>query len=195
MTTRRLIMIAAVLLVAAGAVQVLLWWLRPQHPERMQAGPPRSGYTLQHFTLSGYGPDGALTYRLQAPRLNRREGDESLYLDQPRFLLPPKDKDTSLPWTGRSEYGWVSAKGDELKLQGPVHMQRPAFKGSAAARIDTRDVTAWPPQNRIATDAHVAIRQGTATMSGTGMRAQLDTKHLELLHDIHGTFKPGTQAH
>jgi lipopolysaccharide export system protein LptC len=194
-TTRRLITIAAVLLLAAGAAQLLLWWLRPQHPERMQAGPPRSGYTLHEFTLYGYGPDGMLGYRLQAPRLERREGDESMYLTRPRFLLPPKDPTAGKAWTGHSDYGWVSAKGDELKLQGQVHMQRPAFDGVAAARIDTRDVTAWPPQSRIATDAHVAIRQGTATMSGTGMRAQLDTKHLELLHDIHGNFKPSTQGH
>lgn len=192
MSTRRLIAIALALALAAGTVQLLVWWLAPQHTERMQAGPPRSGYTLHDFTLYGYGPGGQLGYRLQAPRLERREGDESLYLDQPKFLLPPKNRQAGQPWTGHADYGWVSAGGDELKLQGAVEMQRKSYPGAAAARIVTRDVTAWPRRNQVQTDAHVAMYQGTATMTGIGMRADLDTKHMELLHDFQGTYQPST---
>jgi lipopolysaccharide export system protein LptC len=194
-STRRLIAIALVLALAAGTVQLLVWWLAPQHPERMQAGPPRSGYTLHDFTLYGYGNDGMLGYRLKAPRLERREGDESLYLVRPQFLLPPKNGQAGQPWTGKSDYGWVSAGGDELKLQGAVDMHRKAYPGAAAASIVTRDVTAWPRRNRVQTDAHVAMRQGTATMTGTGMRADLDTKHMELLHDFQGTYQPSPGRH
>ncbi len=193
MSTRRLVASLVLLALAIGAVQILVWWLRPDHASRMQAGPPRSGYTLHQFTLFGYGQDGRLSYRLDAPRLDRREGDDSLYLNQPRFLLPPKAGASGEPWNGHADYGWVSGKGDELKLQGQVRMQRPAGDDLAAARIETSDVTIWPRQSRIATDAHVAMSQGTATMTGTGMRADLDTKHMELLHDFHGTFKPSTQ--
>jgi lipopolysaccharide export system protein LptC len=192
-SNRRLIASLVALALAIGVVQILVWWLQPDRTNRMDAGPPRSGYTLHDFTLYGYGQDGKLGYRLQAPRLDRREGDDSLYLNQPSFLLPPKNGNAGQPWTGHSAYGWVSAKGDELKLQGKVLMQRPADARTPAARIDTSDLTAWPRQNRVATDAHVAMRQGTATMTGTGMRAELDTKHLELLHDIHGNFKPSTR--
>jgi len=194
-STRRLIAIALALALAAGTVQLLVWWLAPQHPERMQAGPPRSGYTLHDFTLYGYGTDGALGYRLQAPRLERREGDASLYLVRPKFLLPPKSGQAAEPWTGHSDYGWVSAGGDELKLQGAVDMQRKAYAGAAAASIVTRDVTAWPKRNQVQTDAHVAMRQGTATMTGIGMRADLDTKHMELLHDFQGTYQPSPGRH
>lgn len=194
MTTRRLVTTLVLLALAAGVVQLLVWWLAPSHAARMQAGPPRSGYTLLDFTLYGYGPDGKLAYRMQAPRLNRRQGDASLYINQPSFLLASRNDSGAPPWTGRSDFGWVSAHGDELKLQGQVAMHRPAYPGVPAASIATRDLTAWPPQNRVATDAHVSIHQGTATMSGTGMRARLDTKHLELLHDFHGTFQPSANT-
>jgi lipopolysaccharide export system protein LptC len=174
---------------------VLLWWLRPAHPARQLVGPPRSGYTLHDFTLYGYGASGHLGYRIQAPQLERREGDASLYLNKPEFLLPPKVGTPGKPWTGHSDYGWVSAKGTLLKLQGQVEMQRSAFDGVAAAQIHTRDVTAWPKQHKMATDARVAMQQGTATMTGLGMRANLDTKHMELLHDFHGTFQPSHGKH
>jgi lipopolysaccharide export system protein LptC len=192
-TTRRLVTTLALLALAVGVVQLLLWWLAPSRGHRVQAGPPRAAYVLQDFTLYSYGPDGKLVYRMQAPRLNRRQGDASLYLNQPSFLLASRNGSDTPPWTGQSDYGWVSANGDELKLQGRVELQRPAYPGAAAARIATRDLTAWPPQNRVATDARVFVHQGTATMTATGMRARLDTKHLELLHDFHGTFQPSTK--
>ncbi|WP_240601681.1 LPS export ABC transporter periplasmic protein LptC [Oleiagrimonas sp. MCCC 1A03011] len=191
MSTRRLIASMVALALAIGVVQLLVWWLQPTRNNRMDAGPPRSGYTLHDFTLYGYGDNGKLSYRLQAPRLERREGDDSLYLNQPKFLLPPK-RAPGEPWTGHSDYGWVSAKGDELKLQGAVKMRRKAYAGTAAASIDTSDVTAWPKKNKVQTDEHVVMHQGTATMTGIGMRADLDTKHMELLNDFHGTFKPST---
>lgn len=194
MTTRRLLTTLALLALAIGVVGLLVWWLEPSPASRMQAGPPRSTYTLLDFTLYGYGQDGKLAYRMQAPRLNRRDGIDSLYLNQPTFLLAPGDHSDAPPWTGQSDYAWVDAHGDELKLQGQVVMQRAAYPGVAAATIETSDLTAWPPRNLVATDAHVSVHQGTATMTGTGMRAALDTKHLELLHDFHGTFQPSTKT-
>ena len=32
--------------------------------------------------------------------------------------------------------------------------------------------------------------QGPSTMTGIGMRANLDFKHLEVFNDFHGTFPP-----
>lgn len=192
MTQRRLITLLVALALAIGVVQGLVWWLQPPTNRPQVSGPPRSGYTLHDFTLYGYGEQGHLSYQLQAPRLERREGDDSLYLDAPHFVLPPKPGHPGKPWTGHADAGWVSARGDLLKLQGQVTMHRPAFDDQAAARIVTSDVTAWPRQSRLQTDQHVAIVQGTATMTGIGMRADLSTQHMELLHDFHGTFTPST---
>lgn len=192
MRDRRTLVAIVVLALAVGVAQVLLWWLRPANRNDQFVGPPRSGYSLRDFTLDAYGEDGHLSFRLRSPYLQRREGDESLYLNAPSFLLPPQHGAAGLPWTGHSEYGWVSANADLLKLQGKVVMQRPAFDGSPAASIHTSDVTAWPKQNRVATEAPAEIRQGTATMHSVGLRANLDTKYLELLHDFHGTFKPSS---
>jgi lipopolysaccharide export system protein LptC len=193
-TTRRLLTSLFALALAIGVVQGLLWWLEPASKPQQMVGPPRSSYTLHEFTLDGYGPKGHMAYQLSAPQLERREGDASMYINQPRFVLPPKNGSPGKPWTGHAAYGWISANGNLIKLQGEVHMQRPAFDGQASAQIDTSDVTAWPHQNRLETDQHVAIVQGTTRMTGTGMRADFNNQHMELLHDFHGTFLPsGTQ--
>lgn len=180
----------AVLAVAAMLVWLGVWWIRPAGTDNSFVGPPRSGYTLRDFTLWVYADDGSPSFRLKAPYLQRREGDDSLYLNAPHFYLPPAHNAPGQPWIGQSQYGWVSAKGDVLKLQGKVHMHRQPYGTTAAGDIVTSDVTAWPKENRLATEAPAILRQGASKLTGTGMRANLDSQHLELLHDVHGVYPP-----
>ncbi|HEX7339211.1 MAG TPA: LPS export ABC transporter periplasmic protein LptC [Rhodanobacteraceae bacterium] len=190
MTQRRLVISLAILAVAVALVQIALWWLRPPPKPRALVGPPRSGYTLHDFTLYAYAPDGALSFRMRSPSLQRRNGDNSFYVDKPHFLLPPRDGAKGGPWHGHADYGWVNANHTVIKLMGPVQMQRPEQDGVPSAQIDTSDVTAWPLKHELATAQPAHLRQGTSRMSSIGLRANLDSKHLELLHDFHGTFAP-----
>ncbi len=188
---RRLPVAIVGIALAAGVGQLLLWWLGPAPRTSDFVGPPRSGYILTNARVTNYNVDGAPSFKLQAPHLERREGDESLYLNAPTFQLPAKQ--AGVPdWHGESLYGWIDKGGTELKLQGPVEMQRPAFTGAPAAQIHTADVTAWPKENRLETAAPAQMVQGGTRISGIGMRANLNDKHLELLDDVHATFPPRT---
>ncbi|HEV2680581.1 MAG TPA: LPS export ABC transporter periplasmic protein LptC [Rhodanobacter sp.] len=174
---------------AAGVTQLLLWWLGPAPRTNDFVGPPRSGYTLSNAKVIEYNAEGLPGFRLQSPHLERREGDESLYLNSPTFQLPAKQ--AGVPdWQGESLYGWVNKGGTLLKLQGPVNMHRPTFGDTPAAEIHTADVTAWPKENRLETAAPAQMMQGGTRISGIGMRANLNDKHLELLDDVHATFPP-----
>jgi lipopolysaccharide export system protein LptC len=75
-------------------------------------------------------------------------------------------------------------------LQGPVYLHRAAYDDTALIEIHTADVTAWPQDKRIATAAPAQMTQGGTRISGVGMRANLNDKHLELLDDVHATFPP-----
>ena len=182
---------AAPLLIAldAGVTQLLLWWFGPAPKTNDFVGPPRSGYTLTDARVTEYNAAGQPSFHLQAPHLERREGDDSLYLNSPTFQLPARQ--AGVPdWHGKSLYGWVNKAGTLLKLQGPVEMQRAAFGTTPATDMHTSDVTAWPKENRLETAAPARIVQGASTISGVGMRANLTNKHLELLDDVHSTFMP-----
>ena len=172
-----------------GILQTVMWWVAPTPKASDFVGPPRSGYTLANFHMWSYDQQGHPSFSMASPRLDRREGDDSLYITTPQFTLAAK-KPGVPDWQGHSLYGWVNHAGTLLKLQGPVHMQRPAFGNTAAATLDTSDVTAWPKQNRMETAAPAQMAQGASRMNGVGMRANLSENHLELLHDVHGTFVP-----
>jgi lipopolysaccharide export system protein LptC len=191
-------LLAATLAIAllGGAGQLVLWWIGPAVAPSDFVGPPRSGYTLINSHVTEYDLLGKQSMRLQSPHIERREGDESLYLNTPTFQLPPKVP--GLPdWDGNSLYGWVNKEGTLLKLQGPVYLHRPAYtdtKGVAQAEtiMHTSEVTAWPKEQRMETAEAANIVQGQRTMSGIGMRASLNDNHLELLDASHITFPPRT---
>lgn len=186
---RRVPVAILVIALAAGLGQLLLWWFGPAPKTNAFVGPPRSGYTLSGVRVIEYSAEGKPSFRLQSPHLERREGDESLYLNSPTFQLPAKL--AGVPdWQGESLYGWINNGASELKLQGPVNMHRAAFPGAPAAEIHTADVSAWPKENRLETAAPAQMIQGGTRISGIGMRANLNDKHLELLDDVHATFPP-----
>nr|WP_283256152.1 LPS export ABC transporter periplasmic protein LptC [Dyella humicola] len=174
---------------ATGAAQMLYWWLAPTPKESDFVGPPRSGYVLTNFKLWAFGVDGLPSFRMVAPHLERRENDESLYINTPNFEMPSNQPGVP-PWLGNSLYAWVDKSGTLLKLQGPVFMHRAAFAETAAAEMHTSDVTAWPKENRMETAAPAHMVQGDSKLSGVGMRANLNTNHLELLDESHGSFPP-----
>ena len=186
---RRVPVASVLLALAGGLVQLALWWMGPATAPPDFVGPPRSGYTLTNARLWAYNVDGKPGFRMVTPHLERREGDDSLYIDAPSFTLPARR--AGVPdWQGRSLYGWVNKAGTVLKLQGPVSMHRPAYAGGPAADLQTSDVTAYPKENRMETAAPAQMTQGDSRMSGVGMRANLTENHLELLDDSHGSFPP-----
>ncbi|HET6430702.1 LPS export ABC transporter periplasmic protein LptC [Dyella sp.] len=186
---RRLPAAIVVIGLLAGVTQLVRWWTAPEPGGNDFVGPPRSGYTLTEFALSSYDQNGLPAFNVKAPHLERRDGDESLYINSPVFDLPSNQPGVP-DWRGESLYGWVSKDGALLKLLGPVSMHRAAFADSAAARLTTADASIWPRENRMETAAAARMVQGAFTMSGVGMRANLADKHLELLDDVHATFPP-----
>lgn len=189
-TWRRRVPVSILLLVlAAVASQVLLWWLAPAPKPRSMSGPPRSGYTLTNFHLQVLTATGAPGVNLTAPQLQRRNGDGSLFVTQPVFDLTGT---TDSHWLGNAEHGWVSADGSQLKLLGRVHMHRPATASATQASIDSADVSAWPNQHRLQTAATTVIHEPGRILRGVGMKVDLTTHTMELLAHVHGTFQPAT---
>lgn len=191
MRDRRTLTWLAVLLVAAAITQLLVWWLRPPPKPVAIVGPPRSSYELDHFTLHAFGEDGKLAFTMTAPHLARREGNDSLYVNAPKYFFVAGD---GSDWDGTSQYAWVSADNNTVKLIGKVDMQRPPTGTVSAAEIHTADATVWTQDKRMATDAPSVIQEPGSILRGTGMKADFNTRSLELLSDVHATLTPRSKT-
>jgi lipopolysaccharide export system protein LptC len=186
---RSLPVATVVMAIATGAAYMLQQWIAPSPKVSEFVGPPRSGYILTNFKLWSYDVDGLPSFQMVAPHLERRENDDSLYINTPDFTMPSNEPGIP-PWLGKSLYAWVDKSGTLLKLQGPVYMHRAAFADTPETEMHTTDVTAWPKENRMVTDAPAHMKQGPRTLNGVGMRANLNTNHLELFDEVTGSFPP-----
>ena len=189
---RRSIVLAIVLALAATGSWLLIQWLKPPPKPNEMVGPPRSSYSLNDFTLDGLGEDGTPSFRLVAPYLARREGDDSLYVNAPVYTIYGSD---GADWHGTSQYGWVSSDNSLVNLIAKVDMHRPATANVEAAEVHTADATVWTKDKKMASAAPSVIQQPGRILRGVGMRADMNTHSLELLSHVHGTFLPQTGKH
>lgn len=184
---RRYAFVVAVLAAIAAATQILLWLVRPAEAPPAFVGPPRSNYTLSDFTLDALDEQGRLSFTVTAPALARRNDDGSLWIETPHFVLAGND---DADWKGESDAAWITKDGAQMLLAGTVEMHRDAIGKVRAARIETRDATAWPKDRKVETAASATITQPGSILRGTGMKADFNTHRLELLTDVHATFAP-----
>ncbi|HET9818124.1 MAG TPA: LPS export ABC transporter periplasmic protein LptC [Rhodanobacteraceae bacterium] len=192
MRDRRTITWLIVLAIGAATTQLLIWWLRPPPKPVAMVGPPRSSYQLDDFTLHAFGQDGKLAFTMTAPHLARREGNDSLYVNAPKYFFVGSD---GSEWYGTSQYAWINADSDLVKLIGKIDMRRPPTAEVEAAQIHTADATVWTNDKRMATAAPSVIREPGSILRGVGMKADFDTHELELLSDVHATLSPRHDAH
>ncbi len=127
-----------------------------------------------------------------APHLARREGNDSLYVNAPQYYFVASD---GSEWNGTSQYAWVSADNNTVKLIGKVDMRRPPTPKISEAEIHTADATVWTQDKRMATAAPSVIQEPGSILRGVGMKADFDTRSLELLSDVHATLAPHSRTH
>ena len=96
---RRFVAMVILLAVLAAATQAMLWLIRPAAPGPTFSGPPRSGYTLDNFSLNALDENGKLSFTVSGPRLTRRGNDGSIFVSTPQYLITDKDGN---PWVGSS---------------------------------------------------------------------------------------------
>ena len=174
MIDRRFVLTVLALAALAIGSQVMLWLTRPRAEEPAFTGPPRSGYTLDDFTVSG-------------PRLVRRGEDGSIFVSDPDYVMVDSE---GHPWTGTSDSAWVNKDGSLMQLEGRVDMRRTPSATVAPARITTSELTVRPKARTLETAAAAQITQPGSILRGTGLRGDLNSKVLELLADVHNTFEP-----
>jgi lipopolysaccharide export system protein LptC len=187
MTDRRLWLVAALLALLGIGLNIVLWITRQRVNEQTFAGPPRSDYTLTDFTLNALDASGALSFQTTGPRLARRGDDGSIFMTTPVYLMVDGSGHT---WKGTSDSGWVNKDGSIMKLEGHVEMHRQPSADLPAVDVETSELTTWPKEKKMATDAPATITQPGSILHGVGMRGDLNSKVLELLSDVHATIEP-----
>lgn len=145
-------------------------------------------FILYDFQLVTLDKDtGKESMTLRAPEMHRRRADETSLITQPVFLLPDSQ---GLHWTMRAKTGWVSAKGEELRLRGDVHGDSPTEGDVIPTKFRTQRLDVFTDQSLAKTDDRVTMSRPGLMQTGVGFRANLKTKQYQLLSQVKTTYEP-----
>lgn len=185
--SRNFWLIVAVLIALAIGTEYLVWINRDRTNEQTYAGPPRSDYTLTHFTLDALNTDGQRTFQVSGPHLARRGDDGSIFVTTPDYELVDGSGN---PWKGTSDSAWVNKDGTLMELRGHVEMHRQGGEKAQPLDLVTSNLTTWPKDKKMETAEAATITQAGSILSGIGLRGDLNEKTLELLSDVESTIQP-----
>jgi lipopolysaccharide export system protein LptC len=175
------------MLLLAGAT----WWLErvvelaePHAPGNSRHDPDAM---VERFTVTRYGPEGAVSSKLNAARMVHFPDDETTELEGPRMVQLPKD---APPVRIRADRGTVSKDGDEVHLHDNVVVTRDASAERPELRVTTTYVQVWPKDEVARTPEPVTITEGDSRLAGVGMEVRAKSREFELYSRVKGSFAP-----
>lgn len=184
--TRRGLVIFLLLLVGAVLSTWALWSQRDRDT-RSSAASNRPDYTLHDFELTVLDEQGQEAFTLKAPRMDRDPRAKTLDIATPLFVIPPKAGSKATPWEVRSQTGWVSEKGDEVRLRGNVKALSNNADGKPVS-IATDHLNVFPDDKRATSTAKVTVTQPGFILNGQGLEADLDAKRIILQSDVKARY-------
>ena len=183
---KRPLALSAVLLGVAVFTGVAVWQLRPG-PRPVAAGVARSDYVLEDFELTSLDAAGKEAFSVAAPHLERDPGGKSLSIDQPRFQFPDRNEGR---WLATSERAWVAEKGVEVRLIDKVQLTGPASPNGDRIRFETAHLQIFPKQDLALSEDSVTVTRADSILQGTGLRADMNSKRIQLLANVKGRYAP-----
>jgi lipopolysaccharide export system protein LptC len=175
------------LLIAAIVTGWSAWKHRPSDRKAANVN-ARSDYVLQDFEVVVLDQLGQESFTLRAPRLERNPGDRTMSMPKPVFYIPAAPGKGQAPtreagWEVRSETGWVSADGEELRLLGNVNAKT-AGQRERPVTMTTEQLNVFPKRNRATSPSTVTVVQPGSILRGQGMEALLDSKRIRFTSNV-----------
>jgi lipopolysaccharide export system protein LptC len=145
-------------------------------------------YVAHDVRVTAFNADtGKISGVLQAPMLRRLRADQTLDLQTPLFLLPDNQ---GRDWHLAAQRGWVSAKGDEMRLTGEVSGDSPTTGDVPPTTLRTATLTVFPDKHLATTADPVTLTRPGIMQSGTGMQVNLQSRQYSLLSQVKTRYEP-----
>ncbi|WP_031433944.1 LPS export ABC transporter periplasmic protein LptC [Methylomarinum vadi] len=144
-------------------------------------------YFSQGYSKTEMNESGVPKSDLIADSMMHHSGDGTVHLQHPVMTLY---NDSLPPWVIQSESGILSADGDNLQLNGKVHINREGGKGVSPLTVNTSQMRVRLPDNYAETDEWAEIISPPNRTTGIGMKTTfVEPVHLRLLRKVKGRYE------
>ncbi|MEW5942875.1 MAG: LPS export ABC transporter periplasmic protein LptC [Pseudomonadota bacterium] len=168
----------------------LTFWLdrAVQAPQAKRDGSGRHDmdYSVENFTMTRMGKDGAPQHTLAAAKMVHYPDDDSTHLTNPHYTRLDKEKP---PLHIRAQRGLVSSNGEHVYFTGGVQVVREAGRGKDQVTAATEFLHVIPDKDLALTDKAVTIRTPTVVMTAVGLELNNKTHTMKLLSRVKGHYE------
>ncbi len=144
--------------------------------------------TILNAAITKMNHQGQIQYQAHADHITKLQNGKT-FLTAIHGILYPKNRSLP-PWQIRANKGELTQSNRELTLSDDVVIYRQANALAAPYRLTTNTLHIFPHQHYARTSEPVTIYQpGTPNVTtGIGMTADMHTKTITLLSDVHSTY-------
>lgn len=147
----------------------------------------RTDFTLGNFEIVALGKDGKESMTLRAPAMERSRADQTSTLTRPLFLLPDG---AGQHWQLQADTGWISAKGEELRLRGNVAGDSPSDGKTPPTTFRTDALDVFPDRDLARTAGQVTLTRPGLHQTGVGFEANMKSRQYSLLSQVKTRYEP-----
>ncbi len=183
-TTRAITTLFYLLLLMASAA----WFFLTNTP-KIKLKMPTNVHEHRFTTLEvqQFDKTGHQVYFLKSPATYHLSSEDTHHLTTPHIFVTKADQPA---WNIHSEKAIVTSKAEEIKFLTDVNIHHSAYKEQAAGVLKTEAISYFPKKKWAHTPLEITWDQGNNHIEATGMQADLMTHQIELLENIHGTYRP-----
>lgn len=178
--------ILIVLLIGAAAASSLaLWFLYRSDESAPLVGPPRSDYFLVDFELISLDSEGNEAFRVSGPLLSRHPYLGTIGIERPAFHFPTEH---AKPWTAHADRAFATANASEVKLDGNVRLDAPGDSEHERMTFSSDSLTVFPRERQARSDDMVVFSSPDSILQGQGLRIDMQSRRLQLLAKVSGNY-------
>jgi len=156
---------------------------------KIQADPNSNlpDYIVDRFSFVRLNPSGQPTYIISGIKLTHRPLDDSSVIDVP-FVRSLSS--TQAPTEMRAKLARIDQGNSRVHLSGDVDVARDASGTVQKMTLKTQALTVFPDSDRMETDQPVEVVLGKTVMTGTGMKANIATRQIDVAQRLRITYPP-----
>ncbi|QDH69340.1 LPS export ABC transporter periplasmic protein LptC [Marilutibacter alkalisoli] len=171
--------LATLTLLAGALLTGWVLWSQRDRDATPASGQTQPDYILNDFEMIALDKQGQEAFTVRAPRLERDPDSKTMDIETPLFIIPSSPDSGGGTWEVRSQTGWVSERGDEIRLRGQVQ----ADSGDADGRpvtMRTEQLDVFPQAKRATSAVKVTLTQPGLIMTGHTLEADLERNRITL---------------
>lgn len=142
---------------------------------------------IHQLTLHQYDTSGSLLNSLTSPLIRHIPKNNQHWLKNPVIVINQPNQSA---WEIKADHAIALHGGEKITFNHHVHIHQNKDERSDESTLTTEQIIYYPKTKKAFTSKDILFEQPGNRVQSTGMKADLNTKHIQLLSQARGVYVP-----